>query len=800
MYIQEVSCDYFAGLSHKNLVFTPGVNVIFGPNEAGKSSILQLIASLLFQHANINKKTDAAFLSQCFPAQNRDGRMAGNSIDGTLVLETEQGKMTLQKTWATADTAGGASFRLLTPTEPYVSDAAEQVLKELLPYPEPIYSELLLYSQRNAENSVRTILEASGSAGNKQALAQELTKALSESGGAAIADIERAIEKEYARVCGSHWDFLQQRPIAGKNGRYKTELGEILQAYYASEDAENLLRDLETREKEADAARAAYKKAEEAWRMAAAEAEAFRPLEKQLSEMDANRRSLEEQQKRLQEYKQVLRDWPILEKQVQEAERLLRAKENRTLADRYAEAKVLHDALQAWEQEKQTPCPTQEDVKRARELDRKRGQMESMTQGLRIKGSVVLQNGHTMEISALRNHETLQNLSAGETEVDLREAVSIRVPDVLQMTLTPENMDAADWQQQYTSLLREWDVLLSKFQAKDLEDVERLFAEREKQAQAAENKKEKLSALLGADSFETLAAQAQSLGENLLSEEEVARQIQALCGAQTPEAFSAVARNRLQGYQEKYDSPAALDGQVETLVHAIEALEKRNADIAGIPEEYQNIADPAAYLNRLLAQAEDLRQQKEDLHVRSAGAEKALETFRNDHPEDLREQAEECERILHETKERAAHWKHIQDVFAEEKAKMSDTPLLKGMTDCFCENLDALTKQALSSDFPDPHLAQPALYNALQKKVQYETLSSGSRDTVFLAYQLAVLRSLFPEGGGILALDDICANMDIDRRDRACALLEKYGESQQVLFFTCREEYFALLPGNHIRL
>ena len=59
---------------------------------------------------------------------------------------------------------------------------------------------------------------------------------------------------------------------------------------------------------------------------------------------------------------------------------------------------------------------------------------------------------------------------------------------------------------------------------------------------------------------------------------------------------------------------------------------------------------------------------------------------------------------------------------------------------------------------------------------------------------------LFPEGGGIIVLDDPLVNMDAERTARACSLIRDCAERHQILFLTCREEYADLLEGNRITL
>ena len=59
---------------------------------------------------------------------------------------------------------------------------------------------------------------------------------------------------------------------------------------------------------------------------------------------------------------------------------------------------------------------------------------------------------------------------------------------------------------------------------------------------------------------------------------------------------------------------------------------------------------------------------------------------------------------------------------------------------------------------------------------------------------------LFPEGGGVIVLDDPLTDMDEDRVEQSCGLIRECAKRHQVIFLTCREEYQDKLQGNLIRI
>ena len=74
-----------------------------------------------------------------------------------------------------------------------------------------------------------------------------------------------------------------------------------------------------------------------------------------------------------------------------------------------------------------------------------------------------------------------------------------------------------------------------------------------------------------------------------------------------------------------------------------------------------------------------------------------------------------------------------------------------------------------------------------------EILSEGTKDTIALAFRLAVLRHLFPGGGCVAVFDDPFTDMDPGRTARACRLVEEFAKNNQVIFVSCDPKYIGLM-------
>jgi uncharacterized protein YhaN len=88
-----------------------------------------------------------------------------------------------------------------------------------------------------------------------------------------------------------------------------------------------------------------------------------------------------------------------------------------------------------------------------------------------------------------------------------------------------------------------------------------------------------------------------------------------------------------------------------------------------------------------------------------------------------------------------------------------------------------------------------------ENPLKYDILSEGTKDTIALAFRLAMLEHLFPDGGGLVVLDDPFTEMDETRTRQACSLVQKFADAgNQVIFVTCDNKYRKLLTGNFVEM
>ena len=109
----------------------------------------------------------------------------------------------------------------------------------------------------------------------------------------------------------------------------------------------------------------------------------------------------------------------------------------------------------------------------------------------------------------------------------------------------------------------------------------------------------------------------------------------------------------------------------------------------------------------------------------------------------------------------------------------------------------ALMAMLITPEFPEADKLSMKIYSD-NTLLNYGKLSEGTKETVSLAFRLAVLDHLFPDGGGVIVFDDPFTDMDAERTAQSCNLIKECATRHQVIFLTCKEEYLNMLEGNRI--
>lgn len=789
MKIKNVSCTQFAGVRDRNISFDESLNVVFGKNETGKSTLVNLISRILFQDSKLDRRRDKDFLDLYFPSKSRNATISGDFADGKITIESENGTYTLSKEWGS-----DARCTLSTP-DGVVRDQSKinAILRDILVYGEGVYGDMLFSSQRDTDVSLQTILDASKKTDAKQEIYDVVSQAFAESDGISIDTIEQAINAKIDEIAGKHWDYDRETPVR-KAGRWSTGLGEILKAYYALEDAKEVLEEISRLESDADRAIGDFEDKDVLVNAAEKEYEKFNFFSSRLSVQSEHRKTVVRIEKELSKIKEVLINWPELAVTLEEAKKLQAEKANRELLNKFESAKEIVDEINELNAKTDGfESPNGSEILQVENAQQNIMSLENKLCGVNLNLSLNMFNNKTAEITSLLTGKQVDIIDG---VASITEAVKITVPDVLEMQLSPADIDAADVETQISKQKALIADIFAKYEINDLnalKDLRKTVSDTKAKIEFAKNR---LSILLGTDVYEELEAAASEINCPVRSKSEIENDILKICHVRDLTGFIAAKSAVSDGYVSDYGSINDLKVKAFDLEAELKKVQESISVFDDIPAEYINISDPDAHLSALQNDLKFKQKLRENALTVKTSAISKVESYKENISGDPIDNFKKAETFFNEEKSLLKHWMHISEVFGKQKEILHNNPM-KDIAESFTGYLSVVSDGKVSSEFPEIDKLNMNIYSN-NRIIDYGKLSEGTKETVSLAFRLAVFDHLFPEGGGVIVFDDPFTNMDAERTDQACRLIKECSKRHQVIFLTCKEEYADMLGGNKI--
>lgn len=790
MKITNISCTQFAGVLDKSISFADGINVIYGKNESGKSTLVNLLSRTLFQDARLDRRSDKDFYDLYFPSAKKGSSITGDFADGKVTFETENGKYTLSKEW------GSDSRCTLSTPDGIIRDQAtiDEILKKALLYGEGVYSDMLFSSQRNTDISLKTILDAAAKTDAKQEIVSAVSQAFAESDGISVDAIEEAITEKIDELAGKHWDFDRGAPVR-KSGRWSSGLGEILKAYYALEDAKRILEEISILETEADRAAVDYTDKDNAARGAEEKYNRFNAFANSLVLQSEHKKTIDRIEKELLKITAVLVSWPKLVDELEKAKALRDEKANRLLIDKYESAKAIKEELLELEKLTLPYQPEESEIAQVKVAEQSIAMLENKLCGMNITAVINILGGNAIEITSVRTGEVLE-LSDGLASIT--EAVKVTIPGVMEMQLSPADVDITSVEEKLTEKREALKKIFDKYQVKTPEELEKLAKTLSGIKFKTDNANSRLSLLLGSGTYEELEETARKVNGIVRSVAEIEEDITTLCSNSDIERFITAKETVLDGYTFEYGSINDLKAKAFDLEAELKTAKEAVLSTEDIPEEYQSISEPRAYLEEMQRYLKNKQELREAALTLKTAAESKLESYKESLSADPVADAEKAGRVFEEQKALLGHWLHIAEAFKAQKESIRDNPM-QDIADRLTYYLGIISDGKVSSEFSEMDKFNMSIYSD-NRLLDYGKLSEGTKETVSLAFRLAVLDHLFPDGGGVIVLDDPFTDMDAERSAKSCELVRECAKRHQVIFLTCREEYTTMLGGNNISL
>jgi len=233
MILREIRLNPFAGLYDHRVAFENGLTVVLGPNEAGKSTLLNALRLALFVPSEPNKRTFDKDVGPFMPIKG------GNTIRVSLTFCVDGGSYSLKKSWGAKPVAElrGPSNELVVGSSP-----VQERLNTLLKFRRGTYESTLFAMQGRLPSTLDEIDMHSDAF---QDFAEQVRRAFLETDGVSIDGLQEAIQKKHDAYY-SHWDLTLNQPERnrGIENPWMQSRGIILQAYYDQEKTRNELEEV----------------------------------------------------------------------------------------------------------------------------------------------------------------------------------------------------------------------------------------------------------------------------------------------------------------------------------------------------------------------------------------------------------------------------------------------------------------------------------------------------------------------------------------------------------------------------
>jgi len=809
MILEKIKLHPFAGIYNKEISFHSCLNIISGPNEAGKSTLIKALQFSLFVPSNIGRVRGQNMLKEYLPANG------GDTISVDLVFSCDGMNYELKKKW------GGSNSSELTISNGTVITAPETVqetLFMLLKNSEATWRRVLFANQAMLSQTINEIKNENTVINSFNDI---LRSAVMMQGGISSDKLLSELEVRIKDLT-DRWNIAAGTPEISSKGQgvfdnpWKVGVGLILKSYYSICQCKSVIEDRKVYDKELD--------------RLATEAEAVNSLVNELSAyIKANESVIKDLKNRQTLEAQFDLAKSNLEKLMEASIGWIKAEmENNAIEN---QKEPLNFEIDALEKEMNT-CLNRSNADLKKQQLVRINMIQSGIDNLVIQGNEIMAideqvfnkakgfntklvntrihlEAQKLKISILPNVsfsaeiisgiDETSNVSFSKEDPFETEANSRFVLKTKDFTIKVESGDddvdtLTRGYQQTEELLNE---ILQQYQVVgmiELETQKQLFDQHQKKMTL---KKQELEMALNGVELEQLKNEVVSIEQ--LPQTRDADTIKKMLDQK--KALRVTSSNETDRQAKEID-------RLKKTYESKEILEEKKLneqlsirDLESKIKVLQPLPDGVEFADVYIKDFEDKRalyEGERDKYSEIMIDKTRLESSEPEKTEvDLNEDLGRFKNEFNINIEQANAYIKIHNKL-KSILEQSDTSAF----DPYYQNINKYFSILTNNKYNSVQMEEilPESISGNGKTLGTELLSHGTTDSLALALRLSMADYFLKQDKGFIVLDDPLTDMDEDRRRYAATCLENYAVEKQVFLFTCHQSHADLFSGNKIIL
>lgn len=806
MIIKRYVCKRFAGIKDKDIEFEDGLNVILGYNEAGKSTLIEGIHSVIFKPSKVGNRSveDKEFRKKFFPVPT------GDSIDGEVVISLKDQNYILRKEWG-ADPS--AELTLPDSTVLKKEDNIQETLKDVLKYGEGTYTNIFFSKQRHIKEAIEKIID------NKDATSEVSTllrRAVMELDGISLDKLERRIDEEIKRLL-ARWDIEKNYPEnnRGISNPYRVGMGEVLQSFYKKETIKLEMERANKAEKEFDKICNEIKEVQLKLEQLQLNKESMEKLEEDITQRSILEPKIDNLNSQITGLSKINQEWPRNEEKLKQIkldiktleEEASKLEEEKTLSNRISEKARLAETISKTEDINKRINETNEKIvtiknitKEDIEVLQKNYNNMINTESMLKAGVILGQLNHLKDDTELiitKDFEDPSKINMGDS-FQANGYMKLEIENTIEIELRSGDIDFKDLKENYDEHKKNFESLLEKLEVKTLEEAKINKEKLEEETRLLERLKNQKDLFLAEDNYESLKEKLDSLGDlsQVREIDIIQKEIKDLNSNHIKLlSEKSVLESKIQQWIEEYKDQDGLFDKIIEIKMSQKEINKALEKLAPLPEDYDSAAEFREELRRTRLAYESNYKLLTELKELYYEGESNLPSSTY---EELSKDYLMEESLFNKKLDKAKRLLKIKESFEKTKVKMDDSSF-NPFIDSFSDYLVKLTNGNYKAKEID---------NGFNLKIEKENealmpldlLSTGTYDSVALALRLALLDNMLEGNKGFLILDDCLVDLDPYRKEMAVGLINEFAQKHQVIFSTCSPETADLLGGNLINI